>query len=1002
MALVTIQRSPSPSADQDLDQTDSSEDINDGKSQMKRRSRSSKEKLRKVLSSMRFISKLRPCLSQSYFTVKGAALILPHTEFTKKSAKKSHGGEIQNHLQAMLHLLRPDDTIQIAIRLEDINQYQRYIALVSSKGRQDTEEAVILGIDCNNTEASIGLVLPVWMGLKITLGGDGGFSVCTDEQCYIFNPVSVQAMWSAIQSLVKFQRTADEMKYIPDGLTHTWVGYYKSIVSPRDSAPINQWNVEGVEVFAPSSLSIKPNDADEKIKQTISSTLKEVMMTVDLDEATSIMLRRAVEEKMSISLADFKSYFDEEMMRILGQMDKPSEILDFLYLGSEWNASNLEELLANGIGYILNVTKEIDNFFEGRFHYYSVRVTDEETSDLLTSWEKTFRFISKARSQKSKVLVHCKMGVSRSASTVMAFLMKDRRWSVEEAFSFVKERRSCVHPNSGFMDQLSMYEAILIASNKRDIFRHKSEQNLLEENAKDEADNTEGSFLGDSLFRMMSHSDWQSAGGGVAHEEEWIDSSQKDETHDADAKTDKDLETGSCSAESTEDVFPDLSSPSAETTITAGNLTSLMTPSSLPSTWSSLKATSLDFEIAQESRSISRTPPARAVCLSESSGLTHLQASASAQSSRIKPDSSWIRLDSIDTELDQTDSHDTVPSCESYDSAQPNLSASDTAVTETKETLIPSQEILENISNIKEDSTSIPAATTVPEPLPYFPASGFETNSVSSDKIFSDRIQTSAHFYIGDTHTSLNIIPAVPSTGIFPSGVALKQSGSFSSISSYNPAEKTSSIPIPVSCDHTVPQILQDSSRKQEPVAWQTSPSKFNNEAVDTVGYDGQIMKTREDAAGVGADTSDSSSILAGSPQDKIQFDGYQQFLGEQTAFKLGKIAKIPEDISKSDQVSHKTNEDNKSRKAAEVIQISLVVHNESEVSDDNLLLNKIPDHLSATTMFHSHSCMELCTQGEGDVTITPLYEREKIQVTPGTVLRTKFEIEERQRFLWW
>jgi protein phosphatase slingshot len=51
-----------------------------------------------------------------------------------------------------------------------------------------------------------------------------------------------------------------------------------------------------------------------------------------------------VEEGLNMKLNEFREYFDEEMMRILGQMDAPSQILDFLYLGSEWNASNLEEL----------------------------------------------------------------------------------------------------------------------------------------------------------------------------------------------------------------------------------------------------------------------------------------------------------------------------------------------------------------------------------------------------------------------------------------------------------------------------------------------------------------------------------------------------------------------------------------------------------------------------------------------------------------------------------
>ena len=36
------------------------------------------------------------------------------------------------------------------------------------------------------------------------------------------------------------------------------------------------------------------------------------------------------------------------MLKILGQMDEASKILDYLYLGSEWNASNFEELKGKG------------------------------------------------------------------------------------------------------------------------------------------------------------------------------------------------------------------------------------------------------------------------------------------------------------------------------------------------------------------------------------------------------------------------------------------------------------------------------------------------------------------------------------------------------------------------------------------------------------------------------------------------------------------------------
>ncbi len=108
-------------------------------------------------------------------------------------------------------------------------------------------------------------------------------------------------------------------------------------------------------------------------------------------------VRTRLEEVVGNELKEFKGFIDEQMIIILRQMDSPSQIFDFLYLGSEWNAGNLGELEQNGIGYILNVTKEIDNFFPGRFKYHNIRLYDVETSDLLKHWEDTHRFLAKAK-----------------------------------------------------------------------------------------------------------------------------------------------------------------------------------------------------------------------------------------------------------------------------------------------------------------------------------------------------------------------------------------------------------------------------------------------------------------------------------------------------------------------------------------------------------------------------------------------------------------------------
>ena len=71
--------------------------------------------------------------------------------------------------------------------------------------------------------------------------------------------------------------------------------------------------------------------------------------------------------------------------------------------------------------------------------------------------------LSLHRKAGAKCLVHCKMGVSRSASTVIAYAMKEYGWDLEQAFDHVKQCRAVTKPNPSFMKQLEEYQGILLA-----------------------------------------------------------------------------------------------------------------------------------------------------------------------------------------------------------------------------------------------------------------------------------------------------------------------------------------------------------------------------------------------------------------------------------------------------------------------------------------------------------------------------------------------------------
>uniref|UniRef100_A0A8C2GLM0 Protein phosphatase Slingshot homolog 1 n=1 Tax=Cyprinus carpio TaxID=7962 RepID=A0A8C2GLM0_CYPCA len=391
-------------------------------------------------------------LSESFLMVKGAALFLQQgscPQGQRGHPHHKHAGDLPQHLQVMINILRSEDRIKLAVRLESVwSDRVRYMVVVYTNGRQDTEENILLGMDFSNKDSkncSIGMVLPLWSDTKIHLDGDGGFSVTTAAHTHIFKPVSVQAMWSALQILHKACEVSRRYNYFPGGMALTWMGYYESCISSEQSC-INEWNaMQDLETLRPDSPAVfvnKPTER-ERTECLIKTKLRSIMMCQDLENVTSKEIRSELEQQMNCNLKEYKEFIDNEMLLILGQMDKAT------------------------VGYILNVTREIDNFFPGTFCYHNVRVYDDEATDLLAHWNETYNFIVKAKKNQSKCLVHCKMGVSRSASTVIAYAMKEYGWSLEKAYNFVKQKRSITRPNASFMRQLAEYEGILDASKQR-------------------------------------------------------------------------------------------------------------------------------------------------------------------------------------------------------------------------------------------------------------------------------------------------------------------------------------------------------------------------------------------------------------------------------------------------------------------------------------------------------------------------------------------------------
>ena len=120
------------------------------------------------------------------------------------------------------------------------------------------------------------------------------------------------------------------------------------------------------------------------------------------------------------------------------------EIVERLFLGS-WKAAYDQPLLEElKINHILSLGKEPSFLPVSKFKRMFIDIPDRDNEDLGQHFEKAVEFIDNAIESGGTILVHCIAGVSRSASCVIAYLMKKRGMSLDEALAHTKSRRPAV------------------------------------------------------------------------------------------------------------------------------------------------------------------------------------------------------------------------------------------------------------------------------------------------------------------------------------------------------------------------------------------------------------------------------------------------------------------------------------------------------------------------------------------------------------------------------
>ena len=174
-----------------------------------------------------------------------------------------------------------DDLVQM-VKLEGCHDdRERFLLVVGNRDRE--RDFCILGLDRFTEDdddegdpggLKIGLVLRLAWDVKITLDGDGGFSLRQLEKHLLFKPVSVQSLWTVYQTL---HMVTERMCPTVGEQEEAWPTY--EVTAPQTC--INEWHLMADLLVkrspSPDSLRKSLRGDTASAEETIKVRLRDVL-----------------------------------------------------------------------------------------------------------------------------------------------------------------------------------------------------------------------------------------------------------------------------------------------------------------------------------------------------------------------------------------------------------------------------------------------------------------------------------------------------------------------------------------------------------------------------------------------------------------------------------------------------------------------------------------------------------------------------------------------------
>jgi len=133
-----------------------------------------------------------------------------------------------------------------------------------------------------------------------------------------------------------------------------------------------------------------------------------------------------------------------------------------IIIGNGETVCDISYLKSLGVTHVLNTAEEHVMVNPAKYanhgiKYQGFHVDDLPHCDISRYFHRSTDFIHSCVSAGGLVVVNCYMGLSRSASCVLAYLIAKQDMSLTKALDYIKRSRA-VRPNEGFLKQLRVFE----------------------------------------------------------------------------------------------------------------------------------------------------------------------------------------------------------------------------------------------------------------------------------------------------------------------------------------------------------------------------------------------------------------------------------------------------------------------------------------------------------------------------------------------------------------